>query len=78
MPMLHYTKYLIKLISYHTDTIGVLGYFALPLCLIQLGTLLHQEDARARFLYKVSNLLVTRVVGMLCELLNHHSVMAMP
>ena len=40
---------------------------ALPLCLIQLGVgvLLHQEDARARFLYKVNNMLLTRVVGML-------------
>ena len=36
---------------------GVHG--ALPLCLIQLGVLLHQEDARARFLYKVSNLPLT-------------------
>ena len=32
---------------------------ALPLCLIQLGMLLHQEDARARFLYKVSIMLLT-------------------
>jgi hypothetical protein len=40
---------------------------ALPLCLVQLGVLLHQEDARARFLYKVNNMLLTRVVGMLVE-----------
>jgi len=40
---------------------------ALPLCLVQLGVLLHQEDARPRFLYKVNNLLLTRVVGMLVE-----------
>jgi hypothetical protein len=40
---------------------------ALPLCLIQLGVLLHQEDARARFLYKVKIMPLTRVVGMLVE-----------
>ena len=40
---------------------------ALRLCLVQLGVLLHQEDARARFLYKVNNMLLTRVVGMLVE-----------
>ena len=42
---------------------------ALPLHLVQLGVLLHQEDARARFLYKVSNMLLNRVLGMLRELL---------
>ena len=42
---------------------------ALPLCLVQLGVLLHQEDARARLLYQVSNMRLTRVVGMLGELL---------
>ena len=42
---------------------------ALPLYLVQLGVLLHQEDARARLLYKVSNMLLTRVVRMLRELL---------
>ena len=40
---------------------------SLPLCLVQLGVLLHQEDARTRFLYKVNNMLLTRVVGMLIE-----------
>jgi hypothetical protein len=40
---------------------------ALPLCLVQLGVLLHQEDACPRFLYKVNNMLLTRVVGMLVE-----------
>ena len=40
---------------------------ALPLCLVQLGVLLHQEDARARFFYKVSIILLTRMVGMLVE-----------
>jgi hypothetical protein len=40
---------------------------ALPLCLIQLGVLLHQEDARPRFLYKVNNMPLTRVVGMFVE-----------
>ena len=40
---------------------------ALPLCLIQLGVLLHQKDARARFLYKVKNMPLTRVVGILVE-----------
>ena len=44
---------------------GVHG--ALPLCLIQLGVLLHQEDSRARFFYKVNIILLTRVVGMLVE-----------
>ena len=42
---------------------------ALPLCLVQLGMLLHQEDASPRFLYKVNIMLLTRVVGMLIELL---------
>ena len=32
---------------------------ALPLCLVQLGVLLHQEDASARFLYMVNNMLLT-------------------
>jgi hypothetical protein len=40
---------------------------ALPLCLIQLGVLLHQEDPRTRFLYKVNNILLTGVVGMLVK-----------
>jgi hypothetical protein len=40
---------------------------ALPLCLVQLCVLLHQEDARARFLYKINNMLLTRVVGMLVK-----------
>jgi hypothetical protein len=40
---------------------------ALPLCLVQLGVLLHQKDACTRFLYKVNNMLLTRVVGMLVE-----------
>ena len=40
---------------------------ALPLCLVQLGVLLHQEDACPRFLYKVNNMPLTRVVGMLVE-----------
>ena len=40
---------------------------ALPLCLVQLGVLLHQEDARPRFLYKVNNMPLTRVVGVLVE-----------
>ena len=40
---------------------------ALPLCLVQLGVLFHQEDTRARFLYKVNNMLLTRVVGMLVK-----------
>jgi hypothetical protein len=40
---------------------------ALPLCLIQLGVLLHQEDACTRFFYKVNKMLLTRVVGMLVE-----------
>jgi len=40
---------------------------ALPLCLIQLCVLLHKEDARARFFYKVKNILLTRVVGVLVE-----------
>ena len=35
---------------------GVHG--ALPLGLVQLGVLLHQEDARARFLCKVNNMLL--------------------
>ena len=39
----------------------------LPLCLVQLCVLLHQEDACPRFLYKVNNMLLTRVVGMLVE-----------
>ena len=38
---------------------------ALPLCLVQLGVLLHQEDACARFLYKVNNMVLTRVVRVL-------------
>ena len=42
-------------------------HVALPLGLVQLGVLLHQEDARARFLYKVNIILLTRVVGMLVE-----------
>ena len=29
---------------------------ALPLCLVQLGVLIHQEDACPRFLYKVNNM----------------------
>jgi len=41
---------------------------ALPLCFVQLGVLLHEEDASTRFLYKVNNMLLTRVIGMLCEL----------
>ena len=40
---------------------------ALPLRLVQLGVLLHQEDACTRFIYKVYNMLLTRVVGMLVE-----------
>ena len=40
---------------------------ALPLCLVQLGMLLHQEDASARFLYRVNTMLITRVVGMFVE-----------
>ena len=40
---------------------------ALPLGLVQLGVLLHQEDARARFFYKVNSMLLTRVVGMFVE-----------
>ena len=40
---------------------------ALPLCFVQLGVLLHQEDARARFFYNVNIILLTRVVGMLVE-----------
>ena len=40
---------------------------ALPLCRVQLGVLLHQEDASARFFYKVNIMLLTRVVGMLVE-----------
>ena len=40
---------------------------ALPLCFVQLGMLLHQEDACARFFYKVNNMQLTRVVGMLVE-----------
>ena len=40
---------------------------ALPLCLVQLRVLLHQEDACPRFLYKVNNMLLTRVVGMLVK-----------
>ena len=40
---------------------------ALPLYLVQLGVLLHQEDARPRFLYKVNNMLLTRLIGMLVE-----------
>ena len=43
-------------------------YCALPLCLVQLGVLLYEEDARTRFLYKVNNMLLTRVVGKLREL----------
>ena len=39
--------------------LGQSVHCALPLCLVQLGVLLHQEDARARFLYKVSNMLLT-------------------
>ena len=31
---------------------------ALPLCLIQLGVLLNEEDACARFFYKVNNMLL--------------------
>ena len=42
---------------------------ALPLCLVQLGVLLHEEDACPQFLYKVNNILLTRVVWMLIELL---------
>ena len=42
---------------------------AVPLSLVQLGVLLHQEDARARFLYMVNNMPLTRVVGMLHEVL---------
>ena len=42
---------------------------ALLLCLVQLGVLIHQEDARARYLYKVSNMLLNRVAWMLRELL---------
>ena len=42
---------------------------ALPLCLVQLGMLLHEKDACPRFLYKVNIMLLTRVVGMLRELL---------
>ena len=30
--------------------------------------LLHEEDARTRFLYMINNILLTRVIGMLCEL----------
>ena len=43
-------------------------YCALPLCLVQLGVLLYEEDACPRFFYKVNNMLLTRVVGMLREL----------
>ena len=39
--------------------LGQSVHCALPLCLVQLGVLLHQEDARARFLYKVGNMLLT-------------------
>ena len=42
---------------------------ALSLCLVQLGVLLHQEDARARFPYKDNTIRLIRVVGMLVELL---------
>jgi hypothetical protein len=42
---------------------------ALPLCLVQLGMLLHQEDASPRFPYEINTILLTRVVGMLIELL---------
>ena len=38
---------------------------SLPLCFVQLGVLLHKEDASARFFYKVNIILLTRVVGML-------------
>ena len=44
-------------------------YCALPLCLVQLRMLLHQEDASPRFLYKVNIMLLTRVVGMFIKLL---------
>ena len=40
---------------------------ALPLCLVKLGVLLHQEDACTRFLYKANNMILTRVVWMLVE-----------
>ena len=40
---------------------------ALPLRLVHFGVLLHQEDSRARFFYKVNIILLTRVVGMLVE-----------
>ena len=47
--------------------LGESKHCALPLCLIQLGVLLHQEDANARFLYKVNNMLLTRMVRMLVK-----------
>ena len=49
--------------------LGKSMHCALPLCLIQLGMLLYQEDARAQFLFKVSSMRLTRVVGMLRKFL---------
>ena len=39
--------------------LGQCVHRALPLCLLQLGMLLHQEDTCARFLYKFSYMLFT-------------------
>ena len=41
----------------------------LPLCLVQLSVFLHQKDSRPRFFYMVNDMPLTRVVGMLHEVL---------
>ena len=67
MPTFNFLHELIILFFLVLKPLGQNEHRALPLCLVQLGVLLHQENACSRFLYIVNNMLLTRVVGMLVE-----------
>ena len=68
MPTFHFLHELIVFYFLILKPLGEDVNRALPQCLLLLGALLHEEDAFPRFLYKVNNMLLTRVVGMIIEL----------